>query len=188
MKTLSLLPNVSHDHPQADWFIGPCGHHRDSELIAESNWDVMLASFSEADPERADHEVHRFGHWAVGWVEEVTYRPGSKVAEVADKLRDSLDDYPILSESHHSALETAAEDENMPQIMGDLRRSLAKYCRDNWIGWDEDVHGDALQDLDDDKLQEAARGYGEHDAGWIRYSASDVIVIADRLAPLLGYE
>lgn len=85
-------------HEHAEWLVGPVGHHRDSDAVEESNWRAMCAEYARVDPGMADHEIHYFRHWAVGWVEEVAYRPGSKVAEVAAQLRARLDIYPVLDE------------------------------------------------------------------------------------------
>lgn len=104
-KYLRDLPLRDRNHPQRDWRIGPVGRSRESEPIEESNWRVMLRAYQEVDPEGTDHEVHYFRHWAVGWIEEVAYRPGSKVAEVAEQLRAQMANYPILDEHDLSELE-----------------------------------------------------------------------------------
>lgn len=103
-KILALLPGGAR-HEHCDWLIGPVGHSRDSEPLEESNWQVMLQAYSDADPAGDNYEVHRFGHWAVGWIEEVAVRPGSRCAEVATDLRKRLENYPILDEHHLSDLE-----------------------------------------------------------------------------------
>lgn len=104
-KTLALLPGCS-NHEHRNWLIGPVGHHRDSDTVEESNWQVMLDAMSDADPSGENYEVHRFGHWAVGWVEEIAARPGSKCAALAAELRERLDNYPLLDEEHHADLES----------------------------------------------------------------------------------
>lgn len=102
-KTLALLPGGAR-HEHHDWLIGPVGHSRDSDSVEESNWEAMLEAYSAADPEGSNYEVHRFGHWAVGWIEEVAVRPGSRCADVAAELRARLEVYPILDEHRYSRL------------------------------------------------------------------------------------
>lgn len=109
MKQLKICPGVGTDHPQADWILGPVGHHRDSDLITESNWDVMCNRYFLADPEGTDYEIHRFGHFAVGWVEEIAVRPGSACAAIQAELRATLEDNSVLDEDHLSSTETDAE-------------------------------------------------------------------------------
>lgn len=108
MKTVSVLPGCS-DHEHADWLIGPVGVHRDSDPVDRSNWETVIDAYDQADPDGTDHEILHFGHWAVGWVEEVAYRPGSKCAELADEFRERLEAYPILDERRYSLLELEGE-------------------------------------------------------------------------------
>src|SRR5262245_1446530 len=129
MKTLSILPGCS-DHEHATWIVGPVGHSRDSDLVEESNWQVACERLGTADPEGQDHEIHRFGHWAVGWVEEIAYRPGSEVARVADEIRESLDSYAILDEMHYSGLEFELESANCPEILDEVRRAISRQAPD----------------------------------------------------------
>lgn len=180
IKTLSLLPGISLDHPQATWEIGPVGHHRDSDLVEESNWDSMLASYAAADPDGKDYEVHRFGHFAVGWIEEVAYRPGSKVSEVAATLRDCLKGHPILDEEALGRAEMEAVQENWHSVADELKASVLKVCR-TWEGWDC-ADGEKLDEVSDEEWAGLASGYGETQEGWVKYSPSEVRKIASAWA------
>lgn len=44
-----------------EWFVAPIGRNRDSDLLAESNWDE---AFRLLGGESEQVQVHRFGHWA----------------------------------------------------------------------------------------------------------------------------
>ena len=71
------------------------GRHRDSDILAESNFHTVLTELQRLEPwpEVEDNDgnmvdavqVHNFGHWAVGWVESIyiheSYREGLVVAD-----------------------------------------------------------------------------------------------------------
>lgn len=121
----SCQGSLTSDHDEhADWITGPVGRHRDSDLIDETNWDYTIARMREVDPEQDDHEVIRFRHFAVGWIDELATRPGSRCAEIAQEIRGQLDVYPILDEHAHSDRELDRESENWPDIMRDVRSSI----------------------------------------------------------------
>lgn len=83
--------------------LGPVGQHRDSDALARSNFDVITRDLSEAG---ARFEVHSFGHWAVGWVEEIAYDAGdAETVQVVQEWRDALADYPVADDEHFSELE-----------------------------------------------------------------------------------
>lgn len=107
---LSALPGC-HNHEHKDWVIGPVGVHRDSEPIDRCNWEVVTELFAKLDPEYLDHEIHHFGHWAVGWVDEIAYRPGSAIATEASKIRAGLEDYAILDEDRLGMMELEESDD-----------------------------------------------------------------------------
>lgn len=190
MKTLAILPGCS-SHEHASWYIGPCGVHRDSDTIARSNWDVMLARYREIDPEERDHEVHRFGHWAVGWVEECAYRPGSDVARAADEMRTSLDAYPILSDDHHSELESVEGTEawdswQCREVRRDIAKELVSRIDPDDVS-DDNMTADEIEawldGLSSDAIWEAVNREhsGETDEGILRIRPRDIERAADAL-------
>lgn len=82
------------------------GHHRDSDIISESNWDFLVRKL--ADDEHV--YITREGHWAVGWVEFIRVKPTATDETKAwceDQLR-RLKDYPILDEDDVSERELEA--------------------------------------------------------------------------------
>jgi hypothetical protein len=84
--------------------IGPCGRHRDSDALERSNAETAIAQLESVDP--AGYAILSFGHWAVGWVEEIAYDLGNAAMVAAvDAMRASLDDYPCLDETHYCELE-----------------------------------------------------------------------------------
>jgi hypothetical protein len=105
------------------WLVAPCGHNRDSTLLAESNW----AAQEKALPEGDDVEVHRFGHWANGWFELTIVRPGSAAAKEAVEIESALANYPVLSDEDYSAREFEATLSNVEQVIGDVVRRHDGY-------------------------------------------------------------
>lgn len=79
------------------------GHHRDSDVLAESNFHSMLRMLGgESDTVR----VIRESHWAVGWVEWIgIHQSDEKSLRAADQALAALEDYPILDESDFSERE-----------------------------------------------------------------------------------
>lgn len=102
------------------WALGPVGQHRDSNALARSNFRIALrelllaAEMSPDDlgfmprqgPEVEDHRplfIGHFGHWAVGWVEELIWRADDpRMVDAAFSLWERLLDYPILDEMDFS--------------------------------------------------------------------------------------
>lgn len=146
----------------------------------------MTERYSETDPEGKDHEIHRFDHFAVGWVEEVAVRPGTKCAEVQSALRESLESYPVLSNDHLSELESGVESDNWHDICKELKCQVAKHCASRYEGWDDDDE-DRLDDLTDDQVFEIAHELGESTGdGWIKYSTNAVEKMAPKFMEAIG--
>jgi hypothetical protein len=101
------------------WGVGPVGVHRDSDCLARSNWAAAIERLTvdvgpetpyDEDPgyDRDDPgtwEVVRFGHWAVGWVDEIAYRIAGPAAHLILDMAEALEDYPVLDEMALSELE-----------------------------------------------------------------------------------
>jgi hypothetical protein len=92
-----------------EWFVVPVSQTRDSGCLSRSNFHVALELLGE---ESETVEVHRFGHWGPGWFEIIIVNPSDlgKV-KIAEKIEKSLEEYPVLNDSHFSAMkwEEAAE-------------------------------------------------------------------------------
>ena len=89
---------------QQDWLVF-LGQNRDSGCLDQSNYACAMAALDESDPDWNDHEDHRFGHWACGWLEIIIVRPDSKCAAIAASVSDALADYPVLDEEDYSQRE-----------------------------------------------------------------------------------
>ena len=99
--------NLETERTERNWGsvgIGPVGQHRDSDCLARSNFTVIYADLSERFGESVD--IARFGHWAVGWVEEIIFDTGrADILAAVEGWREKLDNYPVANEDHFSTLE-----------------------------------------------------------------------------------
>lgn len=134
---------------QQDWLVAPCSRTRDSDNLEISNWEAMLASLEEVDPDGKDFDIHRFGHWGPGWFKIALVRPGSAAHTEAERLADALADYPSLDDERYSRLEYEELAEYMSTILHQTEREF-----------EVEVDGDV-------DLMKAA-----HELGW--YSVEDV--------------
>ena len=145
LKPVSVLfPAVgsfwAEDRKCEDWLLCPGGVHRDSDALARSNNRVILRDLAEVDPDGTDHSVERFGHWAVGWVEEIIVRPGTLAAKCAEEWDAALADYPIADETdfsneeHEDALETWRNCYNDRERLAYIRENWSQFeqCKAEW--------------------------------------------------------
>lgn len=87
-----------------DTWITIVGQHRDSDILERSNYRVIVRGMRERFPDSV--EEHRFGHWAVGWVEECFIDSTNEEAcAAAFEWHESLEGYPVADDSDHSDLE-----------------------------------------------------------------------------------
>jgi len=107
MNTYStLIPTAFDRHITVEgretWLVAPVSQTRDSKPLERSNFECFVTGLGgEGD----DVEVHRFGHWGPGWYEVVLVRPDTLAAAKAQEMAGSLEDFPVLDESHFSRLE-----------------------------------------------------------------------------------
>ncbi len=71
-------------------------HHRDSELVEESNfWSALRMLNGESDTVK----VIRAKHWAVGWVEMILIHESDKDSiDKGNEIEKALENYPVLDE------------------------------------------------------------------------------------------
>lgn len=98
------------DNP--DWLIA-CAMNRDSDALGRSNFRCFeqalktLPEVKEWSGEYTPVTVERSNHWACGWVDYLIVNPECKSAvALAEQLRESLEDYPVLDEEHFSQVES----------------------------------------------------------------------------------
>lgn len=96
------------------WSLGPLMRHRDSSLLDESNADALIKHL-ESDPTLADDWcVKRCSHWAVGWVDHLSFRAveadgaPTRIFRVLMEWNALLSNYPVADDEDFSRREYAA--------------------------------------------------------------------------------
>lgn len=113
------------DSDYRDWF-GILGQSRDSEALERSNFRVGLEMLGgESDDVRVEH----YGHWAVGWIEEIYVRPGSPAHNIAIEIEAQLSDYPVLGEDDFY-MEESDEADEVWRLCFDVAERIG-YIRDH---------------------------------------------------------
>lgn len=98
--------NYAGSIPEDEW-LTVLTHNRDSDCLAESNWESALAMLGgESD----NVHIFRFGHWACGWIEYLAVKANTPAEAIGDSIQQKLDDYPVLDESDLSEREQAEAD------------------------------------------------------------------------------
>jgi len=102
---------------QQDWLV-VIGRNRDSRLLETSNWEVAEKEFQTKHGDEGNGwEVHRFGHWACGWLEIMIVDPDHKAFDTATDMARALENYPVLCEHDYSEREYQATLENVEQAL-----------------------------------------------------------------------
>lgn len=111
----------------AEWqeYLVFLGQHRDSDSLTRSNFQVALERLGE---ESDTVLVVSENHWAVGWVEWIAiHKDDSKAIELATEMEESIEDYPILDETHYSNLEYTEAMDYWDSLSLSMK---VDYCRD----------------------------------------------------------
>ena len=120
-----------------------CSHHKNSGLLAESNWDEVVKRLE-------NHvKVASCGHWMTGWIEFAlihhTDMEGIKLAQAID---DEIAEYPILNEDDFTERESKYAEELWDSMSGhekqgyiddlnlDITVSDTIYADDTWRLWE----------------------------------------------------
>jgi hypothetical protein len=83
--------------------------HRETPAILAPNQAIALEWLAAADPDGTAHTVHRFTHWAIGWIDYVIVNTQrAAVVDVCADIMHRLDAYPLLDEERCYAHEWEA--------------------------------------------------------------------------------
>lgn len=165
------------------WTLGPVIEHRDSGILDRSNARVLLRELRRAVDagviETDSWEVVSCNHWAVGYVEHLTYRVlddegnATRVSKWIDSWFGYLrEQYPVADESDYSELETEETAKNVRQAAElHARRLEVDLPGEEWLGslldWIQENHESDLENTSDqggypseDVLDEAFEALG----------------------------
>ena len=119
------LSNYMGETPEDDLYV-VLGRNRESSLLSESNWECALKRLGgEGD----NVVIHRFGHWACGWIEYLCVREKTKEYDEALKIEDELEGYPVLDEEDWGEREDQAAQKAWREWWDNKKR--LEYVRDN---------------------------------------------------------
>lgn len=157
-------------HPKRDemfrtWSLGPVVVHRDSPILDKANWEVLRKRL-ESDPSLADDWfVTHAGHWAVGWVDHLSFRAidpdgsPSRMARILKDWNDQLSAYSIADEELYSRLQTECFERLFPQDALDAVRAAGLDEDDLPADWEEQLW---------EATREYERGYHSGDCPYVR--------------------
>ena len=117
---------IGADFDNRNWLVSPIQLNRDSNLLDQSNFTCFTQALQELEPEGDHWQIHRFGHWAVGWFEILILNPeASEVLNKALEIMESLETYlGPLDDVHHSDLECKAFMEWIDYGISEVRSKL----------------------------------------------------------------
>ncbi len=185
------------------WSLGPIIETRDSSLRDRAN-RIALIRYLESVPELADDwTITGASHWAVGWVDHLTYRVVDSDGSPSRMMRElivwtnALESYSVADESLLSEMESEAESRNLRDILRDVRRSVVVQSPDLETRLDK-ADDDALYTLmwrnqiygeSDGEGWRRNQIYGESDGeGWRRYNKSEIGRLVDVLWGMVSRE
>lgn len=103
------------------YYHGP-GRSRDSDVLEISNYETAKARLEEAaklDEKDWKHDEEpplfdgHFGHWAVGWVDELlVHEDATNTLAELEKIAEQMEDYPVLDEEDFSKREWDEQEED----------------------------------------------------------------------------
>lgn len=174
---------------QQDWLVLPVGRNRDSGELDQSNFDTALKMLGgESDTV----EVHRFGHWACGWLEIIIVKPGSDAEKVANEIESSLENYPVLDETDLSNREWEGYQEGWQNyarrdfIKGLSRKFNLRDCTYDFL--DDNCDDEALQSFFQSLIPSGEYFYAESSGVCVNTSYAIDKCNRDMLAKFLRQE
>lgn len=155
------------------WLIA-YGRHRDSDILSISNFESMKKALKEL-PEFTDWEnvnapvtIERSTHWAVGWIDYLIVNPEAKeIVAHAEKLRASLEDYPVLDDNDFSNREYEAFGESW----NDWGRE--DYTRELWKAILAEYSEGISEEFSDEELHEVFEDFSSEEIDEFQALASE---------------
>ena len=167
-----------------DWLVAPVIRTRDSDPLAQSNFETFL---SDLGGESDSVELHSFNHWGPGWFEIILIDPKNvEIVEKAEELESTLENYPVLDESDLSERELKLSEEDW-DLYGrkDFYRGFSKLFKDlegeSEHGFTMEEIVDNLDLLTDDQIDSIWYN-STKELGWITQTEGNSTVFNDKKA------
>jgi hypothetical protein len=104
----SIAASVNAD-PSTVGILACVSTHLHTPPILVPNQAIALEWLSAVDPDGTAHTVHRFTHWACGWIDFVIINTQrAAVVDVCADIMHRLDSYPLLDEARCCSYEWEA--------------------------------------------------------------------------------
>jgi len=161
------------------WTLGPTIETRDSDIREKSNAQAIKAMLKSDPSLEEDWEITGCKHWAVGWVDHLSFRvlddegELTRIARVVKGVFDTLSEYPVLDDSLHFEM---LHDATMDNIRNHYHRGtggLKEDVPEDWANkmyswWSEREEYSAIDDEgydqggspSDEQFEECARALG----------------------------
>ena len=130
---------INSAHPAMEdpehWCVGPVVLTRDSHLLDQANYQSLVAELEEHPEWEEEWQLHSFSHWAVGWVEHLSFRvlteEGKPTAmfQFVKKWFEALSEYPSADDELYSKLEYEA---CLEAIESEGRRWIRDGVEEGW--------------------------------------------------------
>lgn len=116
-------------------------HHRDSDIINESNYQTLKKIFIDL-PGVIERSAN---HWAVGWVEYLLIHEKEHDTLVkGEYYLGQLKDYPILDEDDFSNRDYDLVCQYADDVMNEINNAQGFFCFGAWV--DEDIQDYLIKD------------------------------------------
>ena len=126
------------DMPAPEWLV-LIGRNRDSDCLAESNWQSAINALGG---EGENVRIDRMGHWACGWYELLSVLANTPEHKIAADIESALADYPVLNDSDFSEREHEEAQSTWRDCYND--RDRVDYIRKNRNQFEFDNLADML--------------------------------------------
>lgn len=173
VKATANIPNFAYrgDLPIGETWAFTIARHRDSGLLAESNWHVITTDMESRFPD--DCIVVGASHWAVGWIDHFAVRMLDDNGNVTSagiailEWQGALENYPVASDDDYSNREYEACLSNIDSELGRINVIGDRPDASEVFSWFWENKQSAVENTDDqgaypseDEIKEALTAMG----------------------------
>jgi len=123
--------------------------HRDSEYIAQSNFECALKLLGGENPPKVI--VAHFSHWAVGWIESImVHQDAEDELGIAHNIVNDIEKYPVLDDDHYCEMRRKPVQNMIDEIKKDIANGNVKYW--DCYGITEDSTDEEIEEIAEDEV------------------------------------